>query len=63
MRQECPECRTVTGGNAGYCGSCGYVFKIDAVRRVAGKSKPKTHYATAATIGVAVAVVHYVLFR
>lgn len=65
MRQECPECRTVTGGNAAYCGSCGYVFKfkVDAVRLAVGKAKPTKYYAVAAAIGVALAAVLFLLFR
>jgi len=63
MRRQCPDCKTVTGGHAGYCGACGYRFLgiQDPVRAMA--FKPKTEHVAAAMMGLAVAVLQYILLR
>jgi hypothetical protein len=65
MRRQCPDCKTVTGGNACYCGSCGFRFVVketDPVRAMATR-KPKSHHGIAVAVGLAVAVLNYVLRR
>jgi hypothetical protein len=50
----------VTGGHAGYCGSCGYSFVAkDPVRAMV---KPKTEHGVAILVGIAVAALNYILF-
>lgn len=62
MKKQCPDCRTVTGGAATYCASCGFRFRrLDPVRAMA--ARPKKYYGAAAFAGFAVAVVQYMLFH
>jgi len=64
MRRQCPECKTVTGGHAGYCGSCGCAFTAqDAVRAMAATQKPKKQYGIAVLAGLAVALLQYEFLR
>ena len=61
MRRQCPDCKTVTGGHAGYCGSCGYSFlSKDPVRAML--VKPKTEHGMVVLVGLAVAALNYILF-
>jgi hypothetical protein len=59
MRRECPDCRTVTGGSASYCGSCGWRFRStkDPIRRMADRSRKEL--GLAALTGFMVAVMQY----
>lgn len=60
MRKQCPECRTVTGGDAGYCGSCGYQYKR---RDYAGGKKTRSFkdYSASILAGLTIAVMRYML--
>ena len=61
MRRQCPECKTVTGGNAGFCASCGFRFEVkDPVRAML---KPKKEHGVAVLAGLAIAVLQYLLMR
>lgn len=63
MRRQCPDCRTVTGGAAPYCGSCGYQFQqTDAVRALAAV-RTKKNFTPAIFTGLAVAVAQYFFYR
>jgi hypothetical protein len=61
MRKQCPECKTVTGGQADYCGSCGYTYVAprDRVRLLAVKRGPE--YGAAVFAGFAIAVLEHIL--
>lgn len=60
MRMQCPECKTVTGGNAGFCGSCGYRFKSSDAKR-AGATRSLKDYSASILAGLMIAVVRYML--
>ena len=64
MRRQCPECRTLTGGKAAFCGSCGFQFTTadDKVRQMAA-AKPKKNYGASVIAGLAIAVAQYMLRR
>jgi hypothetical protein len=60
MRRQCPDCKTVTGGHAGYCGACGYRFlRPDPLRSY----KAKTDHAIAVLVGLGVVTLNYLLFH
>lgn len=61
MRQQCPECLTVTGGQAAYCEACGHSYGRDKVREMAIRSRQD--WRVAVLMGLAVALVQFWLSR
>ncbi len=60
MRVQCPECKTVTGGTAGFCGSCGLRFAAYSAA-VIRKERSRQECAIAILTGLTIAVVRYML--
>jgi predicted nucleic acid-binding Zn ribbon protein len=60
MRAQCPECGTVTGGDAKFCGSCFYRFGTLEKDQMRAK-RSRVELAVAIAAGLTIAVVRYVL--
>ena len=60
MRQQCRECGTVHNWVAPYCDACGRNFSTDPPRELREKWP---YYVCAVMVGLAVAVLQYVLTR